>query len=119
MIYSIVSLFFFIMFNMKHSSDSDYFLLVPWLVFTTIMFVQVFISSTFISRGIDSFCAKVRKLGVANCENQLFQNGLALNNRFYSLFDASLLFSQALCIAIAFIDLIIFARIAFILKFYK
>lgn len=114
--YCIVSLFFFIMFNMKDLMDSDYFLLIPWVALTTLNTLLVLISACLITSGLVSFCDSFQS--VLACKRFSFVEftKTSLNEEdFYFLYLVlSMTFSWILFVFMVLIDANILARIIFI-----
>jgi hypothetical protein len=54
--YSVLSLAFFLMFNIKDIIDSDHCLLLPWLILTVVLTMFVFISACVLSNGLTTLC---------------------------------------------------------------
>jgi hypothetical protein len=54
--YCVISLFFFIMFNMHDIIDNDDCLIVPWLILTVILTLCLFVSNCLVTNGFSIFC---------------------------------------------------------------
>lgn len=118
--YCIISLFFFIMFNMKRLADSDFFLLVPWLTLTTICTALVFVSTILISNGFANFCQKISSLnGRLTCQSASIvvnEELNVINENFYVELIICTVCSWILGVIMLLIDINVLIRILFIYR---
>jgi hypothetical protein len=117
--YSILSMFFFVMFNMKDLIESDFCLLLPWLLFSLLITILVFISSFIQTQGLQRFCDEMKNAKNANepswrsCrDTQFFSwNDFLYLGSFYDKLVVSACTSWITFVLMVFVDLDIFARI--------
>jgi len=115
--YAILSLFFFIMFNMKDLIESDFCLLLPWLLFSLLITILVFVSSFVQTQGLQKFCDGMKNnanhVSLTNCrETQFFYwNDFLRLGHFYDKLLVSTCLSWFTLVIMVFVDLDIFARI--------
>lgn len=117
--YSILSLFFFVMFNMKDLIESDFCLLLPWLLFSLLITILTFISSFMQTQGLQKFCDELKNVHNTNdlawrsCrESQFFSwNDFLHLGYFYDKLLISACVSWFTFVLMVFVDLDIYARI--------
>ncbi len=117
--YAILSLFFFVMFNMKDLIESDFCLLLPWLLFSSLITILVFISSFVQTQGFQKFCDEMKNLNNPNkpswqsCrETQFFLwTDFIQLGHFYDKLLVSTCVNWFTFVLMVLVDLDIFARI--------
>lgn len=117
--YSVISLFFFIMFNIKEMMENDYFLLWPWMTFSSIITLLVFVCSCLITKGFFHFCSTLNNLQKSCRDFQYFNWKRVDAFLFYDLLIVSLFSSWLLFVIMIFIVSGIVIRIFFIYRHYE
>jgi len=118
-IYSIISLFFFIMFNIKEMIENDYFLLWPWMVLSSIVTLFVLVSSCLITNGFAIFCSNLNNLN-KSCRDFQYIDWKKFNSHFfYDYLLISVISSWLLFTIMLFIVMGIFFRILIIYRHYE
>ena len=113
--YCTISMFFFLMFNQKNLKESDYFLLSPWIMFTSIVLLLVLVCACMITRGFVDFCGNEFDCRVG----QLYVWKKINSSYFYDYLIVSLVSSWMLFLVMLLIDVAILIRIVFIYRNYK
>jgi hypothetical protein len=57
--YCVISLFFFVMFNLHDIINNDDGLIIPWLILTSVLALCLFISNCLITDGFSIFCSNL------------------------------------------------------------
>jgi hypothetical protein len=118
--FSVISMFFFVMFNMKERIDNDYFLLWPWVTLSSIFTLLVLVCSCLIANGLDTFCASLVTNTNSKCRDFQFYDWKKFNaSFFYDYLLVSLISSWLLFIIMVFIVVAVFFRIVFIYRNYR
>jgi hypothetical protein len=133
--YCVMSMFFFIMFNMKDLIENDYCLLMPWITITSVYTVMIFICACLITNGFSALCdtlvtqhheknVKIYNLNpheankyLTECRRaQLYKWKKIDSSGFYDNLTISAIASWLLFVDMIFIDIVILIRILIIYK---
>ena len=117
--YCVISMFFFVMFNIKDLVESDYFLLTPWLTFSSVFSLVVLLCACFITVGFVNFCDGLTSSQFSCRESQYFEWKRIKNSHFYDYIVLSMSSSWLLFLVMLFVDVDILTRIIFIYRNYN
>ena len=105
--YCVISLFFFVMFNMHDIIDNDDCLILPWLIITLSLTIALLVANCLITNGFSIFCFNMLNNASTQKRNKDYFEGKCSNS-------GKLMWSQELTgFYIYFIILIIFSWLAF------